>query len=104
MNIRPKDLDAKAVKYRLGAAKAQPDEVVLAEGQKQSGSLFSSVVQLTEAKAKTLDQLKKRAKDLSDQMDRIILDGGRILQNDPLNVEFQQIRREMAKMKKAGAK
>ena len=104
MNIRPKDLDAKAVKYRLGAAKAQPDEVVLAEGQKQTGSLFSSVVQLTEAKAKTLDRLKKRAKDLSDQMDRIILDGGRILQNDPLNVEFQQIRREMVKMKKAGAK
>ena len=105
MNIRPKDLDAKAVKYRLGAAKAQPDEVVLAEGKKITGSLLTQVVSLTEAKkAPSLDELKKKAREVSDEMDRIIMDGGRILANDPLSVKLAALRREIAKAKKAGAK
>ena len=36
MNIKPKDLAANAVKYRLGAAKAQPEDVVLSEGAELS--------------------------------------------------------------------
>lgn len=107
MNIKPVDLEPDAVKYRLGAAKAQPDEVQLAESKKvlgmfKKGSLLAQIeVDLMEAKKpKSLADLKKRAAEVSDEMDRIIQDGGRIPANDPLSIEHRALRLQIRKMKR----
>lgn len=169
MNIKPLDLPADQTKYRLGAAKAQPDQVALAESMKPlaAGSLlgqialveakkgsynseadfraaarklgykvektkdpmtivatcdgkpmgkFSSTrgsngsgwsgtgkLELSEAKspADELAALKKKRAECSDEMDRIIQDGGRIAENDPLNVKYKKLRAQINALQKS---
>ncbi len=111
IDIKPQGIEGESVKYRNGAAIAKVADLVIAEGYAdnfkgaklfKAGSLMAQVsVNLVEAAdSKELAKAKARIKEITKEMDAIIVNGGRIPQNDPLVQELRTLRRKLSSLKK----